>query len=107
MQTDMPDDAKFLQPMRETCLITAPLKQQTGRRGRGQGHRAKAWFDLTAVWTAGFVVEDGKLGGIRPSKGSFATKNGGAGPWQTPEKAEIREPTLSRLLADLRKVHLV
>lgn len=94
-KTDMPDDAKFCSQCGRR-LITAPPKQQTRRRGRGQGTARKRGSTWTAVWTAGFVVEDGKLRQIRHSKGGFATKTAAlAYAANPPEKAEIREPTLS------------
>lgn len=70
-------------------------KPRNNKRGNGQGTAIKRGSTWTAVWTQGFVVEDGKLHQKRRTKGGFRTKREALAYASNPETEAVRIPTLS------------
>lgn len=67
-----------------------------GKRGNGQGSARKRGKTWTAIWTVGWVAEDGKLSQKVKTKGGFATKTAALAYASNPDKVApaVKIPTL-------------
>ena len=81
------------------CGVKQTAPSRAGRRGNGQGCAIKRGSTWTAIWTLGYVVQDGKLRQRRKTKGGFKTKKEALAYAANPETNAVRIPTLSEYWA--------